>query len=152
MPVHVVVYGERLDLADELQEDFIAEAREAVTEGAQILLDDVLRRLRLRAGTFKSAAPPGQPPEYDIGTLFRSFHLLSARIRGATAEAGVASADPSANRLEFGKTDINGVRTFPHPYMRPALEATEEPIAQMFEARFGPENVRRGHPLGGVAR
>jgi len=141
--VKVVVYGDRIDLADELEEEFHAVAKDVVTEGAEKLLREVRALLRLRAGTFRTAAPEGQPPEYDVGDLFRSFRLIPARVRGRSVSAGIQSDDPGANRVEFGATDTRGIRTLPHPYLRPALANVEPLVTELFIDRFGLESVQQ---------
>lgn len=124
---------DHIDLADELEEEFHLPAREAVREGADILLGDVVRRLRQRHGTRQTVAPAGQPPEEDTGLLSESFSRLPVRITGRVVSGGIQSSHPGANRLEFGATDVRGVRTFPHPYLRPAMEAVELPITRLLE-------------------
>jgi hypothetical protein len=137
MSIKVVVHGEVLDLADELQDDFHRDAKAVVEEGAGMLLGDVQRRLRQRSGTFRTAAPEGEAPEFDVGDLYRSFKLIAPRVTGRVATSGIRSDHPGANRLEYGKTDVRGIRTLPHPYLRPAMEAMEEPIGRLLQERLG---------------
>jgi hypothetical protein len=137
MSLKVVVYGGRLDLADELEEEFHAQAKDAVYEAAGLLLGEVERVLHLRIGTLATAAPPGEPPEFDTGALAASFKRLPPRIKGRIASSGIGSDDPGANRLEFGKTDIRGIRTMPHPFVAPAIKAMDEPIGRLLQARLG---------------
>lgn len=133
----VRIVDDRLDLADELQEQFHEVAKGVAKEAAGILLAEVQRLLRLRAGTFKSAAPEGQPPEYDIGELYRSFEIIPPRVKGRTASSGVQSDHPGANRLEYGKTDARGIRTLPHPFVRPAMANVEEAVTELVQKRLG---------------
>ena len=146
MTLRVVIdAGEKLDLADELREEFVAEAKAAVTDGAQLLLTEVQRLLRLRKGTKKTAAPEGEPPEEDTGALANSFRVIPASIRtpvqakgyGAEARSGIRSNDPGGNRLEFGFLDLRGVRTLPHPFIAPAIKNTEGAIEALIQERLG---------------
>jgi hypothetical protein len=128
---------DKLDLAEELQAEYFAQAKEVVAAAADLLLAEIHRLLRLRFGTFLTAAPAGQPPEWDTGQLNASFRRLPARIQGAVASSGIGSQDPGGNRLEYGFTDLRGIRTLPHPFLRPAIAATEGPINELVQARLG---------------
>lgn len=132
----VVVYGDRLDLADELQEEFYPQALSAANEAADMALGEIQRRLSLRRGTAKTAAPEGEPPEQDTAGLLRSWKTMPARIDGRMVSSGVKSNHPGASRLEFGFTDSRGIRTFPHPYIAPSFAAMEGPIERLLAARF----------------
>jgi len=130
-------YGdEKLDLADELRDEFHAVAKEAVRDGAQLLLREVDRLLTLRHGTPQTAAPEGEPPEQDTAGLVRSWDLVNPRVRGDMVQAGIKSNHPGAVRLEYGLTDARGIRTFPHPYIRPAMATTEGPIGELLAERL----------------
>lgn len=133
MALKVVVYGDKIDLADDLRDEFHAEAKDAVIEGANILIREVDRLLTMRRGTSRTAAPEGQPPEQDTAELVRSFTVLPGRVKGNVASSGVQSKHPGANRLEFGFTDRRGIRTFPHPFMAPAIANTETEIGELLE-------------------
>lgn len=137
MTLRIVVYGDKLDLADEIADDFRTEAMEAVKDARDIVLTEVGRLLRLRWGTFRTAAPEGQPPEYDSGDLFRSFKALGARIRGNVASAGLASDHPGVARLEFGDTDTRGIRTYPHPFLLQAFENVRDRVDALLQDRLG---------------
>ena len=137
MSVKAVVYGDKIDLADELMEEFHAEAKDAVSEGADMLLSEVRRLLTLRRGTAATVAPEGQPPEQDTSGLVRSFRKIPPRVRGRVASSGIRSSHPGGNRLENGFTDVRGIRTFPHPFLRPAIANTDGPIGAMLQARLG---------------
>lgn len=139
MSIKVGVVTDKIDLADELEEDFHAVALEAVGEAGDMLLLSVQRHLGRRRGTAQSVAPEGEPPEFDRGDLFRSFRRIAPTIRGRTATSGIYSNHPGANRLEYGKTDARGIRTLPHPYARPAMEETEPQIQRLFAEQFGAE-------------
>lgn len=132
-----MVQTDRIDLADELEEDFHVYALDAVGVAGDIVLAKVQRKLRLLRGTPQTSAPEGQPPEFDTGDLFRSFKKLRPRVKGRIASSGIYSLDPGANRLEFGKTDERGIRTLPHPFVRPAFEESEPEIHALFQKRFG---------------
>ena len=137
MTIKITVYGEKLDLADEITEEFHAEAKAAVGEAGNLLLAEVRRLLALRRGGPRTAAPEGQPPEQDTGALLRSFRRIPPRIRGRIASSGVQGDEEGSNRLEFGKTDVRGIRTLPHPFMAPAIANMEGPIGRLLEERLG---------------
>lgn len=136
MSLKIVVHGPRLDLAEELEEEYRSQALHAVGLAADVLLSEVQHRLSARQGSKKSAAPSGESPEEDTGELLRSFKKVRPRVKGAIASSGIRSDDPGGNRVEFGYTDVRGIRTFPHPYLRPAVEAAEEPITRIFDEAF----------------
>jgi hypothetical protein len=126
----------KLDLAEDLLEEFHGAAIEAVEDAAQLLLDEIVRVLRLRQGSAETAAPAGEPPEQDTGALAASFRLLPGRVRGAVAFSGIRSNHPGANRLEWGFTDIRGIRTLPHPFIMRSVRATEGPINALLKQRL----------------
>lgn len=130
------VYGDKLDLADELQDEFHAEAKRAVGDAADLLLAEVRRLLTLRQGTARTAAPEGQPPEQDTAGLVRSFRRIPPRVRGRVASSGVQSNHAGGNRLEHGLTDRRGIRTLPHPFLRPAIATTDGPIGDLLQERL----------------
>lgn len=119
---------EKLDLADELLEEFHAQAKDAVEGAATIVLREIKRKLTQVKGTPRTSAPEGQPPEYDTGALEKSYRLLSGRVKGNVASSGVQSKDPGANRLEMGFTDNRGIRTFPHPHVRTSFQDTYDDV------------------------
>lgn len=132
----VLVFGDRLDLADELEEQFHQQAIGAVSEAADMVLGEIQRRLSLRRGTAQTAAPEGEPPEHDTGALLRSWKTMPAKVEGRMVVSGVKSNHPGASRLEFGFTDSRGIRTLPHPYIAPSFAAMEGPIERLLAARF----------------
>ena len=145
MTLRVVIEAPaKLDLADELLEEFHAGAKAAVTGASQLLLTEVQRLLRQRKGTARTAAPAGEPPEEDTGALANSFRLIPASVRtpvfakgyGAEARSGIRSNDPGGNRLEFGFTDLRGIRTLPHPFLAPAIANTEGAIEALLRERL----------------
>lgn len=136
MSIKVKVYGEKLDLADELQEEFHAQAKAAISDVADLVLGEVARLLHLRKGTLRTSAPEGEPPEVDTEALAQSFRRIPARIKGRVATSGIQSNDPGANRLEFGKTDSRGIRTLPHPFVRPAIETVKIEATALLEQRL----------------
>jgi hypothetical protein len=131
------VYGDKLDLADELREEFHEAAKVTVKEGATLLLREVQRLLRLRRGTRLTVAPEGAPPEYDEGELEASFKVIAPRVRENVVSSGIHSKHPGAARLEWGATDSLGIRTLPHPYLVPAAETVAPEIERLFLEHSG---------------
>lgn len=135
MTIKVRVYADKIDLADELEEAFHEEAKAGLAEAADLVLADIKRRLRLRRGP--EAVPEGEPPAYQQGKLERSYKRIAPKIRGRVASSGVYSRDPGANRLEFGAIDSRGIRTLPHPHVRPAFDAKEAEVDALLQQRLG---------------
>lgn len=129
MSLKLKVYGAPLTLADELEESFQANAKAGLTQCGEVLLGNVRGQLRRRKGP--EPAPEGQPPAEQGGKLSQSFRRLPTRVRGRSASSGVESNHPGAARLEWGATDKRGIRTFPHPYLAPAAEASEPEITRI---------------------
>lgn len=134
MSVRVTVYGDKLDLADELAEEFHDGAKAAVTEGAELLLSQVQQLLHRRRGTAQTVAPEGEAPEFDTGELARSFKIIPATVRRDSVRSGIRSnLLGKVLRLEYGATDSRGIRTLPHPFLRPAIAEMDGPIGRLFE-------------------
>ena len=137
MSLRVEIYGDsKLDLAGDLLEEFRREAKDAVRDAATILLAEV--RSRLRRGD----------PEYETGDLYTSFQIINPSVRGSVASSGIKSDDPGVNRVEHGYTDIRGIGTLPHPFVRPGIKAAEGPIHQLLQERLTLEGQTRAL-LGG---
>jgi hypothetical protein len=122
----VFVHGDKLDLADELLEEFHADAKGAVGEAADILLGAV--RANLQRG--------GDGPSVGKGDLLKSMKRIAPSVKGAVASSGIRSNDPGANRVEYGAVDVRGIRTLPHPYVRPAMASTEPQIDALLRERL----------------
>lgn len=131
------IYDEKkLDLAEDLREEFHAVAKQAVSDSADILLLEVDRLLSLRRGSDSTTAPAGEPPEYDTTALLRSWERIPARVKGNVAQSGIKSDSEYAIRAEYGGTDKRGIRTLPHPYLRPAMASTESEIDALLRERL----------------
>lgn len=120
---------------------FQAEARGAMVEASRILLANTVE------WAAKSGLRPagetnyrqGQPPFVGTGKrkrrhLFESFDHLPIRVTPEAVVGGIKTDDPGAARVEWGATDSRGIRTYPHPFMNPAAEESEEPIGKIFDA------------------
>jgi hypothetical protein len=137
MTVKIVVYGDKLDLADEIGEEFVQEAKDVAGEAGDIMLAEAQRLAKLRVGTAQTAAPEGQPPEFDTGAFYRSLKRITPRVKGRVASSGIQSNDPGAARIEWGATDSRGIRTLPHPIFRPAAANSEQPITDLCQRKLG---------------
>lgn len=142
MSLRVTIHGAPLDILDDLEVEFREKAVEAVGEAADIVLEEVKRRLTLHQGTRYTAAAPGEPPERDTGHLVESFkriHPTTYRTKAGMqgVRSGVQSRDPGAARLEFGATDLLGRRTYPHPYLLASFAATKDRVTEFLETRLG---------------
>lgn len=141
--MRATVYGDFIDLAEELREGFEVQAKAAASDAGQMLTDETRRLLKLRIGTKHTVAPEGEPPEFDEGDLLGSVRKLRTRVTGTMADSGVLINHPGAARLEWGATDRLGRRTVPHPFLRAAVANVEGPIAKMLEERFSAELLVR---------
>jgi hypothetical protein len=132
--VRVRVYGNKLDLADELAEEFHAEAKPIVAEGRDMLLSRVQQLLTRRRGTAQTVAPVGEPPEVDTFELVNSWKPTPVTVRRDSVRAGIRSnLLGKVLRLEYGGTDSRGIRTLPRPFLRPAIAEMDGPIGRLFE-------------------
>jgi hypothetical protein len=134
--MNVVIEGEgRLDLADEIEEEFVAVAAAAVAEGAQMLLVESKRLVALHGQN--APAPPGSTPATVSGDLLRLTKPRSrrGRVRGNEAAAGVQYA-PHSWLVEYGHMNVDGTRTLPRPFVRPAVENTTEPVDRLLRERL----------------
>ena len=134
MSIKVQVYGDKIDLADELQEEFHAVAKDVVKEAADLWLAEIRRLLSLRAGP--PAAPEGEPPAYRTKDLMDSFKRIPARVRGRVASSGIRSDHEGANRVNVGFTDSRGVRTLPHPFVEPSRENIEPAVTALLTEKL----------------
>ncbi len=141
--MRVTVYGDYIDLAEELRDGFHDAAADAAREAGEMLTNEVRRLLAIRSGTAATAAPEGEPPERDTGALLAAVKRLRIRRYTRTVTSGVQVNHPGAARLEWGATDATGRRTFAHPYLRAALANVEGPITEMLERRFAGEVFAR---------
>jgi hypothetical protein len=134
--MRVVVEAEgRLNLADELEEEFAEVAGEAVAEGARMLLAESKRLIAMHGRG--APAPPGSTPATVTGNLLKMTKQRNprGRVRGAWASSGVKFA-PHSWLVEYGHTAVDGTRVLPRPFVRPAVEATEGPIHAAMLARL----------------
>jgi hypothetical protein len=131
------ITGDVLDLADELQEEFVDGAKVAMRQGSRLLRDEVRRRLRLRKGPVP--APEGEPPAEQTGELVRSIKVLPVRVRGRVVSGGIKTDHPGATRLEFGAVDKRGVRTFPHPFLLASQEAVADEVTRLLNEAIAGE-------------
>lgn len=124
--IRVEVYGDNLiDVADELIEEMIEPAKAAVKDARDLVFEEAKRLLNRRTS---GPAVAGEPPVRRTGDLERSMAKTPVRVRGRVVDAGWVVKHPGAMRLEVGFVDQRGVRTLPHPWMRPAEENTKDEV------------------------
>jgi hypothetical protein len=132
--MRVRVYGDKLDLADELQEEFIVEARLVVAEGARILLAESQRKI---AAYGRGPAPAGSTPGTVTGNLLKMTKLGTVRQgRDRRSVSGAVRYAPHAHLVEYGHDNVDGTRTLPRPFIRPALEAAEPQVERLFREKL----------------
>ena len=130
MTVRVRLYGDYLDLADELRDELVEPAKAVVSEARDVVLAEVKRLLQLQRGR---PSPAGAPPAYETGDLLRSFRKLRTSVSGGTVSAGFSSSDPGVNRQEFGGRDSRGIVVPARPFVRPAFERMRGEVQRILE-------------------
>lgn len=131
MTMRAKLYGDFLDLADDVLDEIAPRAKTAVTGGRDIVLGEVRRLLTLREG---APAPAGEPPAKESGGLVESFRPLPASAKGRVFSAGFRSNHPGNMRLENGFVDKRGIKTPAHPYIGVAFDNTKEAVQKHLEA------------------
>jgi hypothetical protein len=111
----------------------------AVVERAADMAVARARQILQSAGAGAGAAAPGAPPRERTGDLGKSIMREPATAiasrkgaRGVTTR--VLVTDPGGARQEFGDIDVRGIRTFPHPFLRPAFEDIGADVDGLFHA------------------
>jgi hypothetical protein len=125
------IRNDKIDLADEMEEDFRKTAKEALTDAAKILLAESHAQIE-RFGK-NGPAPEGETPATFTGNLKKLPKRLPTRQRSRSSRhvsSGVIYA-PHAHLLEYGHINANGSRTMPRPFIEianrnaePEIEAT----------------------------
>ena len=135
MTYKITIANDKLNLADELEEEFHEEAKGIIEEASTILQQHTQAQLSRYSGPGRT--PEGQPPALRTGALLRSIKTIRAKVKGRIVSGGIISRDPGANRVEYGATDSLGRRTLPHPFVRPAMETARPVIDALFADRMG---------------
>jgi len=130
--VRLFVKETRVDLAGQAERQFRKRVRRAMRSATGVLLENVQLQLRKRTGP--KPAPAQEPPARQSGELAKSFRRLPIKVKRFSASGGIYTDDPGAARLEWGKVDGRGIRTFPHPYIGPAAAAALPAIEDRFRA------------------
>lgn len=133
MTVRLHFHTDKLDLADELPEEWMERLKGPIREVGGMFKAEVIRRLSLAQGDASTSAKEGDAPERDSGDLIASVRQLNTMVKPTIAETGVHVRDPGAARLEWGATDVRGIRTYPHPFVRPSAEAVAAPAGRLIE-------------------
>jgi hypothetical protein len=129
------VYGDKLDLADELRDEFVQGAKDAVRDGAGLLLAES-KRLITRFGP--GPAPADSTPGTVTGNLLKLTKARAAKLgRGRASAVAAIQYAPHSFLLEYGHDNADGTRTLPRPFVRPAVENTEGAIDRLLRERLG---------------
>lgn len=149
MSIRVEVYGDSLiDVADELLDEMVEPAKAAVKDARDLVFDEARRLLSLRSS---GPSIEGAPPVQRSGELLRSLRKTSISVHGRVVSAGFQTKHPGAMRLEWGFVDERGIRTLPHPWLRPAFSNTYDAVekrlsdlgdANVIRPRQGPRDER----------
>ena len=135
MSVTFRVQGEgKIDLAEELVEEFRDHAKAVVREASDILLAESKEKI---AAYGRGPAPPGSTPGTESGNLLKLTKRGSVRLgRDKASVSGAVKYAPHAHLVEYGHDNVDGTRTLPRPFIRPALDAAEPKIERLFEERL----------------
>jgi hypothetical protein len=132
------VYGDKLDLADELEEDFRKEAKAVVREAGTMYYDALVARLR-RGGRGRPSAP-GQVPAIQDEDLLKSFRRPTAKLGRDKRSVFVDITSDLHYKevwgVESGHVKPDGTRVEPRPFIRPTDAEMEPKIARLFEERL----------------
>jgi hypothetical protein len=130
------IRNDKLDLADELEEEFRKVAKDALTDAAKILLEEAHKQIE-RFGK-DGPAPPGETPATGkTGNLKKMTKRLPTRQRSRSryASSGVIYA-PHAHLLEYGHMNKDGTRTLPRPFIEVASRNAEPKIEALLQERI----------------
>ncbi|MDQ3275170.1 MAG: hypothetical protein M3Q39_09115, partial [Actinomycetota bacterium] len=92
------------DIGDELWDELQPRAEKAVADGVDLILTAARANLARRRGTRRTAAPAGEAPEFDTGTLHDSLKAGKARRTKYGVHQKYGSEHVSAGLHEFGGT------------------------------------------------
>jgi hypothetical protein len=136
MSLRFDVKTDRIDLADELEEEYRVGVKAAVTDAANLLLAESHRLITAYGDA--GPAPAGSTPATDTGNLRKMTKRLPyrGRSRSRYASSGVAYA-PHAHLLEYGHNNSDGTRTLPRPFIDLAMTNAESDIENLLRERLG---------------
>lgn len=125
-------------------EEFSGNLEGEVLEGAEEVVgraaDRTVERVKSLLSRPFAGRPtePGSPPLKRRGDLAASVRRTPVESDGKRiVSSRVIVDDEGAGRLEFGAVDKRGIRTFPHPFLRPAFEEMQDEIDDMLREWAG---------------
>lgn len=121
---------------DEIWDELAPRAEKATGEGAGMIVAAARVNLSRRQGTKRTAAPAGEPPEYDLGALHDSVKVGKARRTKYGVRQEYGSDHVAAGLHEFGgtvKQDGEIHRYPPRSYLRTAEEETRAEVERRLE-------------------
>jgi hypothetical protein len=128
------VVTDKIDLADELEEDFRKEAPAPLRTAVAMYADTAKANLR-RTGS--RVSEPGETPGMDRGELERSIQRGPVRLgRDKRSVTGLVLSSLSYEEVfsvEYGHVNRDGTRTLPRPFLRPTDETAGPKIAALLE-------------------
>lgn len=134
------IKDEVAELEKDILKAFNKERTKAMQAASRVLLANT--RTWLNLYKYPPEGKPNMPPARRSAmrgkkgaerSLYSSFKRLAIRSRKYSITGGIKSDHPGAGRVEWGATDVRGIRTFPHPYMNPAAEQSETAIFNIFD-------------------
>jgi hypothetical protein len=140
MSIKFDVFTERIDLADELEEEYRKAARPVVREAVDMLVAETKANARRITG---ESQPEGFPARQE-GDLERSFKRGRIRLgRDKLSISGEMVSDltyEEVNSVEYGHAkpgEKGGAKhVAPRPFIRPAVATVEPKIQRLFEEQL----------------
>lgn len=127
--------ADKIDLADELQDEVASQVRPVLNEAAGILLRKAHHQIE-RYGK-NAPAPPGETPATGTGNLKKRTRRLTTRVRrrGRYASSGIIFA-PHAHLVDRGYTREDGTRVLPRPFIDKSVAEADPEISALLEEKL----------------
>lgn len=123
-----------LGLPESSREDLMAAIEPLLDPAVDLIVSAARSNLSRRRGTASTAAPIGEPPEYDEGQLHDSIRAGETKRTLYSVRKEYGSDHPAAGLHEYGGTTKGTKRLYPaRPYMRPAEAQTEDEVSRILD-------------------
>lgn len=123
---------DKIDLADELQDEIAKDVRPVLNKARKVLLATAHKNIE-RYGR-NAPAPPGETPATRTGNLKKLTRNLTTRVRrrGRFASTGIIFA-PHSHLLEYGYTKPDGTRVLPRPFIDKTMSEVDPEVSKILE-------------------
>jgi hypothetical protein len=132
------IYGDKIDLADELEDDFRKEAKATVREAGSMYLAAL--KATLQRGPRGGPSEPEQVPAIQKEDLLKSFRRSGAKLGRDKRSVSVDITSDLHYKevwgVESGHVKRTGHRVLPRPFIRPTDAEMEPKIGKLFEERL----------------